>query len=321
MKSLDEEIVGQSPKLRGVLELVAQVAPTDATVLICGETGTGKELVARSIHKSSARRDGAFARVNCAAIPAGLMESELFGHERGSFTGATSRRVGRFELADAGTMFLDEVGELPLELQPKLLRVLQEREFERLGSNETRRSNARLIAATHRDLRTLVEERSFREDLYYRLNVFPIHVPPLRERAEDIPLLVSGFVRRFAHAMDKDITSVCPTTLAKLQRYDWPGNIRELQNLVERAVILSSGSVLQIQLECDVRRRRKSHEASETLADVARDHIVETLRKTNGVIGGPNGAAARLGMNRSTLNFRMKKLGIKNAPRDDDWCR
>jgi formate hydrogenlyase transcriptional activator len=313
-----DDIVGESFKLRGVLNLVAQVARTDATVLICGETGTGKELVARAIHTSSGRCGGAFARVNCAAIPAGLMESELFGHERGAFTGATSRRVGRFELADDGTMFLDEVGELPLELQPKLLRLLQEREFERLGSNETLRSNARLVAATHRDLRALVDERSFREDLYYRLNVFPIHVPPLRERADDIPLLVNSFVRRFSRAMHKDIHSVCPATLAQLQRYDWPGNIRELQNVVERAVILCTGPVLDLQLDADMLRKRATRDDSETLEDVARGHILETLRKTNGVVGGRNGAAARLGMKRSTLNFRMKKLGIKNPYRPDD---
>ena len=306
-----QEIVGQSPKLRGVLDLVAQVARTNATVLICGETGTGKELVARSIHTSSARCEGEFVRVNCAAVPPGLMESELFGHERGAFTGATSRRIGRFELADGGTMFLDEIGELPLELQPKLLRLLQEREFERLGSNDTLRSNARLVTATHQDLRALIHERSFREDLYYRLNVFPIRVPPLRERPEDIPLLVSGFVRRFARAMNKDIRRVCPTTLAALQGHDWPGNIRELQNLVERAVILCAGPVLEIQLEVDGLHRRPVHGGCETLADVAREHIVDVLRKTNGVVGGPGGAAARLGMKRSTLNFRMKKLGIK----------
>lgn len=320
-ESWAQDIVGQSSKLRGVLHLVAQVARTEATVLICGETGTGKELVARAIHMSSARHACAFARVNCAAIPLGLMESELFGHERGAFTGATTRRIGRFELADNGTMFLDEIGELPLELQPKLLRLLQEREFERLGSNETLRSNARLVAATHRDLRVLVDEHSFREDLYYRLNVVPIRVPPLRERADDIPLLVDSFVRRFARAMNKDIRSVCPATLAQLQRYDWPGNIRELQNVVERAVILCAGPVLELQFESDMLRTKATHDGHETLADVAREHILEVLRKTNGVVGGPKGAAARLGMKRSTLNFRMKKLGIKNPSRDDDWSR
>jgi formate hydrogenlyase transcriptional activator len=313
------DIIGSSSKLRGVLDLVAQVARTNATVLICGETGTGKELVARAIHLASPRRSGAFARINCAAIPSGLIESELFGHERGAFTGATNRRVGRFELANEGSLFLDEIGELPLEVQPKLLRVLQEREFERLGSNETVRSNARLVAATHRDLRALVDDRSFREDLYYRLNVFPIHVPPLRERDEDIPLLVTRFVRRFSSAMSKDIRSVSPATLEQLQRHDWPGNIRELQNVIERAVILCAGPVLDFELELAPSRRKPSHEA---LEDVSRAHILEVLRKVHGVVGGPNGAAARLGLKRSTLNFRMKKLGITNPfrvewPSDD----
>jgi len=305
------DLVGQSPQLRRVLDLVAQVAHTNATVLITGETGTGKELVARAVHVASPRRAGSFARVNCAAIPSGLIESELFGHERGAFTGAIGRRVGRFELADDGTLFLDEIGELPLEVQPKLLRLLQEREFERLGSNQTLRSNARLVAATHRDLRALVDDRAFREDLYYRLNVFPIHVPSLRERSEDIPLLAGRFVRRFARAMTKDIGSISPATLAQLARHAWPGNIRELQNVIEREVILCTGPVLDFELAAAPAQPA----STEALDDVARAHILDVLRKVHGVVGGPNGAAARLGIKRSTLNFRMKKLGIKNPCR------
>jgi formate hydrogenlyase transcriptional activator len=304
------DLVGQSPPLRRVLDLVAQVACTNATVLITGETGTGKELVARAIHGASPRRAGSFARVNCAAIPSGLIESELFGHERGAFTGAVGRRVGRFELADDGTLFLDEIGELPLEVQPKLLRLLQEREFERLGSNHTLRSNARLVAATHRDLRALVDDRALREDLYYRLNVFPIHVPPLRDRSEDIPLLAGRFASGFARAMAKDIRSISPATLAQLERHTWPGNIRELQNVIEREVILCTGSVLDFELAAPAQPA-----ATEAFDDVARAHILDVLRKLHGVVGGPNGAAARLGIKRSTLNFRMKKLGIKNPCR------
>jgi transcriptional regulator with GAF, ATPase, and Fis domain len=312
--SLERDMVGTSSQLRGVRDLIAQVARTNATVLIYGETGTGKELVARAIHLASPRSGGTFARVNCAAIPHGLIESELLGHERGAFTGATSRRIGRFELADNGSLFLDEIGELPLDVQPKLLRLLQEREFERLGSNETLRSNARLVAATHRNLRALVDDRSFREDLYYRLNVFPIRVPPLRERADDIPLLVTRFVDHFARAQNKLICSISPARLAQLQRHDWPGNIRELQNVVERAVIMCTGPVLdfELQVEAVPSLRATAHEA---LEDVSRAHILEMLRKTHGVVGGANGAAARLGLKRSTLIFRMKKLGIQNPYR------
>jgi formate hydrogenlyase transcriptional activator len=308
-----EEIVGRSPALRRVLHEIQTVAPTDSTVLISGETGTGKELVARAIHQLSARRDNAFVKLNCAAIPTGLLESELFGHERGAFTGAISQRIGRFELANRGTVFLDEVGEISLELQPKLLRVLQEREFERLGSARTLRTDARLIAATNRDLAALVEDQRFRQDLFYRLNVFPIRVPPLRERREDIPTLVRHFAQQFARRMKKDIETISTETMEALSAYDWPGNIRELQNLIERAVILSPGPVLDVPLVAPNARRPAvgGREAgNETLAQADRRHILSVLESTNWVVGGPDGAAARLGMKRSTLQFRMRKLGI-----------
>jgi formate hydrogenlyase transcriptional activator len=307
-----EEIIGNSSTLRRVLQDVETVAATDSTVLIYGETGTGKELIAHAIHNLSPRRERTLVKVNCAAIPMGLLESEFFGHERGAFTGAVDRRIGRFELADKGTIFLDEVEDIPLELQSKLLRVLQEHEFERLGSSRTQRVDVRIIAATNTDLTELVAERKFRSDLYYRLNVFPINVPPLRDRAEDIPLLVHFFANRFAQQMKKKIQSVPKETMAALVSYNWPGNIRELQNLVERGVILSRGSTLEIPLAELKRATRATTQVntSTTLESVERDHILRILSETRWVIGGPAGAAARLGMNRTTLNHRMRKLGI-----------
>jgi formate hydrogenlyase transcriptional activator len=307
-----EEIVGTSTALRRVLAKVETVAPTDSTVLIYGETGTGKELIARAIHNLSPRHRNAFVKLNCAAIPTGLLESELFGHEKGAFTGAISQRIGRFELANRGTVFLDEVGEIPLELQTKLLRVLQEREFERLGSTRTIRTDARLIAATNRDLAEMVEGQRFRSDLFYRLNVFPVRVPALRERQEDIPLLVRHFVQHFARRMNRVIDSIPSETMSALVRYPWPGNIRELQNLIERAVILSSGPVLRVPLK-DLPNRPvvgSTTARPQTMEEAERAHILAALKETNWVIAGPNGAAARLGMNRSTVQFRMKKLGI-----------
>ena len=307
-----EDIIGTSAELRRVLKHVETVAPTDATVLIYGETGTGKELIARAIHHLSPRRPQAFVKLNCAAIPTGLLESELFGHERGAFTGAIAQRIGRFELANRGTVFLDEIGDIPLELQPKLLRVLQEREFERLGSGRTLRSDARLIAATNADLAALVEHQKFRADLFYRLNVFPIHVPPLRERAEDIPLLVRHFVQHFARRMNRNVETICSDTMESLTRYPWPGNIRELENLIERAVILSPGRVLQVPLEDLPAGVAAVHVNGKprTLEEAEREHILATVKETRWVLSGPRGAATRLGMNRSTLQFRMKKLGI-----------
>jgi len=305
-----EEIVGKSTALRRVLAEVETVAPTDSTVLICGETGTGKELIARAIHNLSPRHANAFVKLNCAAIPTGLLESELFGHEKGAFTGAIAQRIGRFELANRGSVFLDEVGEIPLELQTKLLRVLQEREFERLGSTRTIRTDARLIAATNRDLEEMVGEQKFRSDLFYRLNVFPICVPSLRERPEDIPLLVRHFVQYFARRMNRVIDTIASETMSALVRYPWPGNIRELQNLIERAVILSTGPVLRVPLQ-DLQNRAVAGSARpQTLEEVERAHILATLKETKWVMAGPNGAAARLGMNRATVYFKMKKLGI-----------
>jgi formate hydrogenlyase transcriptional activator len=306
------EIIGKSVALRRVLMQVEIVAPTDSTALIYGETGTGKELIARAIHTLSARGSNAFVKLNCAAIPTGLLESEIFGHEKGAFTGAIAQRIGRFELADRGTVFLDEIGEVPLDLQTKLLRVLQEREFERLGSTRTLRTDARLIAATNRDLSAMVEEQKFRSDLFYRLNVFPIRVPPLRERADDIPLLVRHFVQHFGRRMKRTIETIPSETMEALIRYPWPGNIRELQNLIERAVILSPGPVLQVPL-ADLDSRTTPGQVSgkpQTLEDAERAHILATLKETRWVLSGLNGAAIRLGMNRSTLQFRMKKLGI-----------
>ena len=307
-----EEIVGSSPVLKRALQNVETVATTNSTVLIYGETGTGKELIARAIHNLSDRRERTLVKVNCAAIPTGLLESELFGHEKGAFTGAIDRRVGRFELAHQGTIFLDEVEDIPLDLQSKLLRVLQEQEFERLGSSRTLRVDVRVVAATNADLAQLVEEKKFRSDLYYRLNVFPINVPPLRERPEDIPLLVHFFANKFAQQMRRPIESVPKETMAALIAYHWPGNIRELQNLVERAVILSRGSSLEVPLG-ELKQSTKPANHSNggiTLETVERDHILKVLSDAKWVIGGPTGAAARLGMNRTTLNHRMRKLGI-----------
>jgi formate hydrogenlyase transcriptional activator len=318
-----EEIIGKSEALRMVLQEVETVAPTDSTVLICGETGTGKELIARAIHDLSSRAKNAFVKLNCAAIPTGLLESEMFGHERGAFTGAIAQRIGRFELASRGTVFLDEIGEIPLELQPKLLRVLQEREFERLGSSRTLKSDARLIAATNRDLAEMVADHEFRADLFYRLNVFPIQLPPLRERREDIPLLVRHFARQFARRMNRAIDTIPSETMSVLVAYHWPGNIRELQNLVERAVILSTGPVLNVPLN-DLRSQppaaapanapgNEKSRKIETLEDVERRHVLETLAATDWVVGGPKGAAVLLGLKRSTLQVRMEKLGIRRA--------
>jgi formate hydrogenlyase transcriptional activator len=312
-----EEIIGNSAALRKVLHQVEVVAPTGSTVLIYGETGTGKELIARAVHNLSDRRSNAFVKLNCAAIPTGLLESELFGHERGSFTGAVTQRIGRFELASPGTIFLDEVGEIPLDLQPKLLRVLQEREFERLGSSRTLRTNARLIAATNRDLGAMVETQTFRSDLYYRLNVFPIRVPALRERPEDIPFLVRHFAQHIARNMKKQIDTISSETMSALVRYPWPGNIREMQNVIERAVILSRGPVLHIP-SADLKSRIPDGGETSgfaTLEEVERKHILSVLEQTNWVFGGPNGAAVRLGMKRPTLQFRMQKLGITRPPR------
>jgi len=308
-----EEIIGTSPALKRALEDVQTVAPTDSTVLIFGETGTGKELIARALHNLSGRSNHPLVKVNCAAIPTGLLESEMFGHERGAFTGAVEQRKGRFELAHRGTIFLDEVEEIPLELQPKLLRVLQEQEFERLGSGKTIRVDVRVIAATNADLAQMVAEKKFRRDLYYRLNVFPIMLPALRERAQDISLLVHFFAQRFAQQMKKPIKTISPEALAQLTAYSWPGNIRELQNLIERAVILSRGSVLEVPLG-EIKKPANeilvNHGSPVTLEALEREHIIKTLREAGWVIGGNAGAAARLGLNRTTLNNRMRKLGI-----------
>ena len=307
-----DQIVGKSPALEAVLEQVEWVAPTNSTVLIQGETGTGKELIAKAIHNISPRYDRPCVKLNCAAIPSGLLESELFGHERGAFTGAIVQKIGRVELADQGTLFLDEIGDIPLELQPKLLRVLQEREFERLGSTRTQRIDVRLVAATHRNLEGMIADNQFRSDLYYRLSVFPIEVPPLRERAGDIPLLVHHFVHEFSQRMDRRIETIPDETMDALKKYAWPGNIRELQNLIERSVILSPGPVLQVPLQgLSVRTIPAQNGGQyETLEQAQRAHIMATLKETRWVVSGPKGAATRLGMNRSTLQFRMKRLGI-----------
>jgi len=305
-----EDIIGESPALKRVLSQVEVVAPTDSTVLIQGETGTGKELIARAIHRLSGRRERTFVKLNCAAIPTGLLESELFGHERGAFTGAIAQKVGRFELADGGTIFLDEVGEIPLELQPKLLRVLQEQEFERLGSTRTIRVNVRLVAATNRDLAALVDQNGFRSDLYYRLNVFPVTLPPLRERKEDIPVLVRYFAQHYAARMKKRIESIPSKVMEALSRYRWPGNIRELENLIERAVILSHGQELQVPVG-ELKLDEVTPAASRTtLSEAEREQILRVLRETQWVIGGPTGAAARLGLKRTTLTSKIKKLGL-----------
>jgi len=291
--------------------MVRIVAPTNATVLINGETGTGKELIAEAIHNCSDRSSGPLVKVNCAAIPSGLLESELFGHERGAYTGAFTRSMGRFERANKGTLFLDEIGDIPLELQPKLLRVIQEKQFERLGGAATIRTDVRLICATHRDLTELIEERQFRTDLFYRLSVFPITLPPLRERPEDISLLVRHFAMGYADRMQKPITAITDEFMAALTRHSWPGNVRELQNLIERSVILSTGAVLNGSLP-ELTHTPKSS-APVTLEEVERSHILQTLLRTAGVVGGPNGAAARLGLKRTTLISMMRRLGINTG--------
>jgi formate hydrogenlyase transcriptional activator len=308
-----EEIVGESAALRRVLKQVETVAPTNSTVLIIGETGTGKELIARALHHLSPARDRTFVKLNCAAIPSGLLESELFGHEKGAFTGAIMQKIGRFELADKGTLFLDEVGDIPAELQPKLLRVLQEQEFERLGSTRTIRVNVRLVAATNRDLPRMVEAGQFRGDLYYRLNVFPIVLPPLRERLDDIPQLVRHLTQKFARRMGRRIESISTEVMDALVQYRWPGNVRELENVIERAVILSPGAELEIpvgELRSVPVPPPKPADGDGTLEDAERQHILRVLREANWVLGGPNGAAARLGTKRTTLQSKMKKLGI-----------
>ncbi len=307
------EIVGESHALRRVLRQVETVASTDSTVLIGGETGTGKELVARALHDLSPRRDRTLIRLNCSAIPTGLLESELFGHEKGAFTGAISQKIGRFELAHRGTLFLDEVGDIPLELQPKLLRVLQEQEFERLGGTKTIKVDVRLVAATHRDLAKMVADGCFREDLYYRLNVFPVVLPPLRERPDDIPRLVRHFIQQFARRMGRRIETIPSAVMDALLRYSWPGNVRELQNVIERAVILSPGPSLQVplsDLQPTAAQAPAPVTALVTLADAEREHILGALRETGWVVGGPKGAATRLGMKRSTLQKKMQKLSI-----------
>jgi formate hydrogenlyase transcriptional activator len=307
------EIIGESATLRHVLQQLEAVAPTDSTVLILGETGTGKELIARALHDLSPRRDRTFVKLNCAAIPTGLLESELFGHERGAFTGAITRKVGRFELAHQGTLFLDEVGDIPPELQPKLLRALQEQEFERLGSTRTVRVDVRLVAATNRDLAQMVADHRFRNDLYYRLNVFPVVLPPLRERREDIPMLARHFIQRFARRMGRRIESIPGPVMDALVRYPWPGNVREMQNIIERAVILSPGPSLRVPLgDLHPSGTQAQVPAGQpvTLADAEREHILGILRETGWVVGGPKGAATRLDMKRSTLQKKMTKLGI-----------
>jgi formate hydrogenlyase transcriptional activator len=304
-----EGIVGQSSALRNVLRLVETVAPSDSTVLLLGETGTGKELIARAIHDRSRRKDRTFVKLNCAAIPTGLLESELFGHERGAFTGAISQKLGRLELADQGTLFLDEVGDIPLEIQPKLLRALQEREFERLGSTRTKKVNVRLVAATNRDLDKMIEDREFRSDLYYRLNVFPIRIPPLRERPEDIPLLVRYFAQKYERRMEKTIESIPAAALKTLSSWHWPGNIRELENFIERAVILTRGPALEVPV-LELRRTGTAVPTSSPRESSERDEILRVLKGTNGRVAGPNGAATRMGIKRTTLISRMKKLGI-----------
>ncbi len=302
-------IVGQSSALRQVLQLVETVATSDSTVLLLGETGTGKELVARAIHDRSRRKDRTLVKLNCAAIPTGLLESELFGHERGAFTGAVTQKIGRLELADQGTLFLDEIGDIPLELQPKLLRVLQDGEFERLGSTRTKKVGVRLVAATNRDLDRMIEDRQFRSDLYYRLNVFPIRVPPLRERPEDIPTLVRYFSQKYARRMEKRIDNIPAIAMRKLTRWHWPGNVRELQNLVERAVILTRGNTLAISVPELANGAATSAFPRPGNID-EQDRIMRILKETKGRVGGPDGAAARLGLKRTTLLTRMKRLGI-----------
>jgi transcriptional regulator with GAF, ATPase, and Fis domain len=309
----DHEIIGTSSSFREVLRKIAIVAPADCAVLLQGETGTGKEVIAQAIHDRSARRSGPFVRVNCAAIPAGLLESELFGHERGAFTGAFTQTTGRFQLANRGTLLLDEIGDLPLELQPKLLRVLQEQEFERLGSGQTIRTDVRVIAATNQNLEQMVAERKFRADLFYRLNVFPIAIPALRDRRDDIALLLKHFIRMYARRMRKEISDVAEGVLDVLRSYDWPGNIRELQNFVERAVLMTEGEVLHTpveELKSFVMHSACPPPQGRTLASVERSHILDALRCAGWVIAGRNGAAARLGLPRTTFISRMRKYGI-----------
>ena len=308
-----EELIGASPSFKRILKQVETVAPTDSAVLIRGETGTGKELLARAIHNLSARRERTLVKINCAAIPTGLLESELFGHEKGAFTGAISQRIGRFELANKGTLFLDEVGDIPLELQPKLLRVLQEQEFERLGSTRTQRVDVRLIAATNSDLEQMVADKKYRSDLYYRLNVFPITIPPLRERAEDIPALARFFAQKYARRLKKRIEAISAEAMAALTGYHWPGNVRELEHFIERAVILTQGSDLEVSIS-ELKPSAQTAPANISTLEVAeREHILRALEAANWVIGGPNGAAARLGMKRTTLQYRMQKLGLERA--------
>src|SRR5580692_10160079 len=315
MTTLD--LIGFSPKFRTLLTEVERVAPVDSAVLIQGETGTGKEVIARAIHEASPRRNHRFVALNCAAIPGALLESELFGHQRGAFTGACTQVQGRFHKADLGTLFLDEIGDMPLELQPKLLRALQEQEFERLGSTQTVRVNVRVVAATNQDLEQLVAKKLFRADLFYRLNVIPLCLPPLRERVEDIPTLTEFFVAKFAACLNKPIDLIPDEVVAVLKAHDWPGNIRELQNFIERAVLFSPGSVLRLPLDLKQTVKQSSESVSGTLADADREHILETLIQTNWMIGGQGGAADRLGLPRTTLVYKMRKLGIetRRSPR------
>jgi formate hydrogenlyase transcriptional activator len=308
-------MIGESPAFQAVLSAIRVVAPTDATVLIEGETGTGKELVARALHDLSSRSKQSFIKVNCAAIPATLLESELFGHEKGSFTGAFAQKIGRFELAHQGTLFLDEVGEIPLELQSKLLRAIQEQELERLGGNRTIRVDVRFVAATNRRLKQMVDEGRFRGDLYYRLHVFPLEVPPLRERKEDIPLLVRYFTQKYAKRMNRPIESIPSAAIEALTNYDWPGNIRELQNVIERSVILSPGRVLQIAIPEITKSPAPAHGSARLEEAAERERIIEALRESDGKVAGPNGAAARLGLQRTTLQSRMKKLNVERQYR------
>jgi formate hydrogenlyase transcriptional activator len=306
-----DAIIGNSPALKAVLNAASIVAKTDATVLITGETGTGKERIARAIHLMSRRKDNVFIKLNCAAIPTGLLESELFGHEKGAFTGAVSQKIGRLESADKGTLLLDEVGDIPLELQPKLLRVLQDQEFERLGGTKTIRVNVRMLAATNRDLEQAVDEKYFRSDLYYRLHVFPLHLPALQERREDIPLLVRHFVQRYGARLNKQIRIIPDEAVEAMMNYPWPGNIRELENFIERSVILSEGQRLRpplAELRNSVSVRSSGSQG--TLRDRERTHIIEVLRQTGGVLSGPGGAAARLGLKRTTLQYKLHRLGI-----------
>ena len=311
-----ETIVGRRGSLRAILSQVEAVAGTNTTVLITGETGTGKEVIARAIHELSPRRSRNLVKVNCAAMPAGLLESELFGHERGAFTGAVNSHVGRFALADRGTLFLDEIGDMPLELQPKLLRVLQEREFEAVGSTRTTRVDVRVVAATNQDLKQMVQDREFREDLYYRLNAFPIYLPPLRERKADIPQLIEYFVQQFADSMEKTIETIPEDIMRSLVRYPWPGNIRELQNYIERGVILSTDGVFE-PAPLEVCEPLEPEFSNSTLEDKVRREIIAACQRANWKLGGPRGAAARLGLKRTTLFYKMKRLGI--APPADHW--